>query len=126
MNYINKGKRDILIFPKFKNIDKIQEIREKYDELAEILPAHITLAFPFENETIIEKVKGDYWEKFLFMYNQKRGEFTITDKRVFFKGGFITTFSINYEDIESISKCDFGPLIRFIPTGISIKSKEGK
>ena len=36
MNYINKGKRDILIFPKFKNIDKIQEIRKKYDELAEI------------------------------------------------------------------------------------------
>lgn len=50
MNYINKGKRDILIFPKFKNIDKIQEIRKKYDELAEILPAHITLAFPFKNE----------------------------------------------------------------------------
>ena len=50
MNYINKGKRDILIFPKFKNIDKIQEIRKEYDELAEILPAHITLAFPFESE----------------------------------------------------------------------------
>ena len=49
MNYINKGKRAILIFPKFKNIDKIQEIRKKYDELAEILLAHITLAFPFEN-----------------------------------------------------------------------------
>ena len=50
MNDINKGKRDILIFPKFKNIDKIQEIRKEYDELAEILPAHITLAFPFESE----------------------------------------------------------------------------
>lgn len=50
MNDINKGKRDILIFPKFKNIDKIQEIREKYDELAEILPAHITIVFLFENE----------------------------------------------------------------------------
>jgi len=50
MNYINKGKRDILIFPKFKNIDKIQEVRKKYDELAEILPPHITLAFPFESE----------------------------------------------------------------------------
>jgi len=32
-NYINKGKRDILIIPKFNNIDKIQEIRKKYDEL---------------------------------------------------------------------------------------------
>lgn len=26
MNYINKGKRDILIIPKFNNIDKIQEV----------------------------------------------------------------------------------------------------
>lgn len=50
MNYINKGKRDILIFPKFKNIDKIQEVRKKYDELAEILPTHITLVFPFKNK----------------------------------------------------------------------------
>lgn len=49
MNYINKGKRDILLFPKFENIDKIQKIREKYDELYNILPPHITLAFPFFN-----------------------------------------------------------------------------
>ena len=56
MNYINKGKRDILIFPKFKNIDKIEEIRKKYDELTEILPAHITLAFPFK----IKKKKWRY------------------------------------------------------------------
>lgn len=49
MNYINRGKRDILIFPKFKNIYKLQEIRAKYDELANILPPHITLAFPFKN-----------------------------------------------------------------------------
>lgn len=27
-NYINKGERDILIIPKFNNIDKIQEIRK--------------------------------------------------------------------------------------------------
>lgn len=47
MNYINAGKRDILIFPQFKEIDKIQAIRNKYDELANIIPPHITLAFPF-------------------------------------------------------------------------------
>ena len=79
-----------------------------------------------ESETIIEKVKGDYWEKFLFTYEQKRGEFTITDKRIIFKGGFATTFSINYEDIESVTKCNVGPLMRFIPTGISIKLKDKK
>ena len=28
MNYINKGKRDILIFPKFDNIEEIQKIRK--------------------------------------------------------------------------------------------------
>lgn len=43
MNYINAGKRDILIFPKFKEIEKIQEIRNRYDELASIIPPHITL-----------------------------------------------------------------------------------
>lgn len=49
MNYVNAGKRDILIFPKFSNISKIQCIRNKYDELVQILPPHITLVFPFTN-----------------------------------------------------------------------------
>ena len=45
--YINKGKRDILIFPKFKNINKIQELRNKYDPLANLIAPHITIVFPF-------------------------------------------------------------------------------
>lgn len=49
MKYINKGKRDILIFPQFTNIEKIENIRKQYDELYKILPPHITLAFPFES-----------------------------------------------------------------------------
>lgn len=48
----NIGKRDILIFPKFNNIDKIQEVRNKYDKLANLIPPHITLAFPFRNNSI--------------------------------------------------------------------------
>lgn len=60
MNYINKGKQDILIFPKFKNMNKIQKIRKKYDELAEILPPHITIIFPskidFNNKEIKNKL----------------------------------------------------------------------
>lgn len=48
--YNNKGKRDILIFPKFKNIDLIQQIRIKYDRLATLVEPHITLAFPFSDE----------------------------------------------------------------------------
>lgn len=58
--YINKGKRDILIFPKFKNINKIQELRDKYDPLANLIAPHITIAFPFSddisNEELIKKL----------------------------------------------------------------------
>lgn len=59
MNYINKGKRDILIFPNFENINKIQEIRKQYDELAEIIMPHITLAFPFENNISNNQLKAE-------------------------------------------------------------------
>lgn len=47
--YNNIGKRDILIFPKFDNIDLIQKIRKKYDRLADLVEPHITLAFPFSD-----------------------------------------------------------------------------
>lgn len=57
MNYINEGKRDILIFPNFKGIEKIQTIRNKYDELANIIPPHITLAFPFKLPISNEELK---------------------------------------------------------------------
>lgn len=57
MNYINKEKRDILIFPKFNNINKIQNIRRKYDELFNVLMPHITLAFPFNNNISNEQLK---------------------------------------------------------------------
>lgn len=57
MNYINKGKRDILIIPKFNNVDKIQKIREKYDELFKVIMPHITLAFPFKRDISNEELK---------------------------------------------------------------------
>ena len=57
MNYKNEGKRDILIIPEFKNINKIQKIREKYDELFNIIEPHITLAFPFKNDISNEELK---------------------------------------------------------------------
>lgn len=58
MKYINKGKRDILIFPQFTNIEKIENIRKKYDELYKILPPHITLAFPFESSMSNDELKN--------------------------------------------------------------------
>lgn len=60
--YTNKGKRDILIFPKFENIELIQDFRNKYDLLANLIPPHITLAFPFSddmsNEELISKLSN--------------------------------------------------------------------
>lgn len=54
-------KRDILIFPKFNNIELIQSIREKYDRLYMLVPPHITLVFPFtddiSNEDLYIKLK---------------------------------------------------------------------
>lgn len=48
--YNNIGKRDILIFPKFDNMNIIDGIRNKYDRLANLIEPHITLAFPFKDE----------------------------------------------------------------------------
>jgi hypothetical protein len=39
-----------MIFPQFKNIEIINEIRNRYDPLAKLVRPHITLVFPFENE----------------------------------------------------------------------------
>ena len=57
MYYINEGKRDILIIPKFNNIKIIQDIRKKYDELFDIIAPHITLAFPFKRDISNEKLR---------------------------------------------------------------------
>lgn len=57
MNYKNNGKRDILIIPQFNNINKIQSIRKKYDELFNIIMPHITLAFPFKSDISNEQLK---------------------------------------------------------------------
>lgn len=59
--YNNICKRDILIFPRFDNIDLIQKIRKKYDRLAELVEPHITLAFPFSDsmsdDELIDKLR---------------------------------------------------------------------
>jgi len=43
-------KRCIMIFPEFGNEKIINEIREKYDPLANHIKPHITLVFPFDSE----------------------------------------------------------------------------
>lgn len=42
--------RTIMIFPEFENIDVINDIRKKYDPLANLVLPHITLVFPFDSE----------------------------------------------------------------------------
>ena len=60
--YENIGKRDILIFPKLENIYLIQNIRNKFDPLANLIAPHITLAFPFlddiSNEELIKNLSN--------------------------------------------------------------------
>ncbi|MCM1991871.1 2'-5' RNA ligase family protein [Oceanirhabdus seepicola] len=51
----NVKRRTIMIFPQFDNVNIIDEIREKYDPLANHVRPHITLVFTFEsNLTSIE------------------------------------------------------------------------
>lgn len=37
------------MFPEFSNQHSINAIREKYDPLADLIPPHVTLVFPFES-----------------------------------------------------------------------------
>jgi 2'-5' RNA ligase len=46
-----------MIFPHFKNERLIDDIREKYDPLAEHVRPHITLVFPFDSDIETTKLK---------------------------------------------------------------------
>ena len=41
--------RTIMIFPEFAHTEQIDNIRNRYDPLAELVRPHITLVFPFES-----------------------------------------------------------------------------
>ena len=45
-----KNFRDILLFPKFDNMDIIEKIRKDSDKLYGIIQPHITIVFPFIDE----------------------------------------------------------------------------
>ncbi|MGT2911094.1 2'-5' RNA ligase family protein [Streptococcus cameli] len=49
--------RTILCFPKFENDQWIQQTRQQYDPLAELIPYHITLVFPFEEDMTQDDLK---------------------------------------------------------------------
>lgn len=48
--------RTIMIFPEFENIDVINDIRNKYDPLADLVLPHITLVFPFDSELVMRNL----------------------------------------------------------------------
>ena len=75
--YNNIGKRDILIFPKFNNMNIINDIRNKYDRLANLVKPHITLAFPFKDE-----MSNDYLINELSSLLENYSPFEVTFKGV--------------------------------------------
>lgn len=46
--------RTICIFPHFDNMKLIDELRQKYDSLHNLIPPHITLVFPFRSHISTE------------------------------------------------------------------------
>lgn len=49
--------RTILIFPEFDNIEIIEQIRKKYDSLAQLIKPHITIVFHFESQMSNEELR---------------------------------------------------------------------
>ena len=62
--------RDVLLFPKFSNMNIIQDIRKNCDELFEIIDPHITIVFPFlddmTNEKLVTIIKNYFKNKKTF------------------------------------------------------------
>jgi 2'-5' RNA ligase len=53
---VSRNTRTIMIFPEFENINVINNIRKKYDPLADLVLPHITLVFPFDSELTNEEL----------------------------------------------------------------------
>lgn len=49
--------RCIMIFTEFINIEKINELREKYDPAVNSVAPHITLVFPFKSNIVASEIK---------------------------------------------------------------------
>lgn len=48
--------RTVMIFPKFDNIELIDDIRKQYDPLADVIRPHITIVFPFNMDVTNEEL----------------------------------------------------------------------
>jgi len=86
-------KRAIVLFPSFENMDHLNNLRDRFDPLANYIAPHITVVFPFESdlstsdlrlhirETLrgikrfhiqLKDVTGDFRDGYLFL-NVKKG-----------------------------------------------------
>ena len=65
-----KNFRDILLFPKFDNMEVIEDIRKDCDELYKVIQPHITIVFPFiddiSDENLIKNVRNYFKDKTKF------------------------------------------------------------
>ena len=64
-------KRAVILFPKFNNIDTINNIRGKYDPLANYIAPHITIIFPFESDLTTHELKEYFNKSLIGMKNFK-------------------------------------------------------
>ncbi|MBQ9767129.1 MAG: PH domain-containing protein [Lachnospiraceae bacterium] len=78
-----------------------------------------------EGEEVLREFASDYWEKFLFMYSQKRGRYYMTNRRVIFVYFGDVMLDLPYAEMESAVLCNVGALIKFVPTGIKVTMKDG-
>ena len=79
-----------------------------------------------EGEEVIEQTAGDYWEYLLIFGSQKSGRYFFTNKRIIFYYFGSKKLDIPYTDIASAQLCMVGPLIRFVPCGIKVTTKDEK
>lgn len=78
------------------------------------------------DEVVEKEIKGDYWERALCFYSQKRGTFWFTDKRIIFRGGLATSLDIPYSEMKEVKTCNVGDFVQIMPTGIKVSTQKGK
>jgi len=79
-----------------------------------------------EGEEVVEQIAGDYWKYAWIFGSQERGRYFFTNKRILFFYFGSKAFEIPYSDIASAQLCMVGPLIRFVPCGIKVTTKDEK
>lgn len=109
--------RTIMIFVEFGNIDVINAIRKKYDPLADLVPPHITLVFPFDSELTDEELHG-HLEKCLKGVHPFRIELEGFSKHPDKYGNFLFLNVVQgTEEIKRIHKMLYGDKLKQFDSG---------